>query len=306
MGGLEVALTGLSADADVFVRLGSKPTTSAYSCYHVGFGTAPENCTLSLPAGGTWWIGVSNYTPNTAIGYTLTATWDLTNGVSINDALPVGASRALWKYYRVQVPPGAARFTATLDNLTNDADLFTRAGAKPDLVNVACSSGQGGTTVDTCTVTNPQSGVWWIGVNNWATAAISYRLTAAWAGSQFHGLTPCRLIDTRNPTGALGGPALSAWSVRAFSLAGACGVPGTARALSTNVTVVQGGAPGSLRIYAAGEAFPPSTAITFAAGRTRANNAMLKLSTDGTGTIQVYDESAANIHVIIDVNGYFE
>jgi hypothetical protein len=44
---------------------------------------------------------------------------------------------------------------------------------------------------------------------------------------QFFPLTPCRLVDTRGPTGALGGPSLVGNAARSFPLlAGACNVPG--------------------------------------------------------------------------------
>lgn len=56
----------------------------------------------------------------------------------------------------------------------------------------------------------------------------------------FHTLTPCRTVDTRNVVGPMGGPALTcslAPLPRTFPLAGACGVPSTARAISYNVGV---------------------------------------------------------------------
>jgi hypothetical protein len=46
--------------------------------------------------------------------------------------------------------------------------------------------------------------------------------------------------------------------------------------------------------------------ISFSAGVTRANNAVIELATDGTGTIQVRNLAAAAVHFVLDVNGYFE
>lgn len=53
----------------------------------------------------------------------------------------------------------------------------------------------------------------------------------------FYTLDPCRLIDTRNATGPLGGPALVAGADRTFTIANACGVPATATAISVNIAV---------------------------------------------------------------------
>ncbi|MGH9367048.1 MAG: S8 family peptidase, partial [Thermoanaerobaculia bacterium] len=41
----------------------------------------------------------------------------------------------------------------------------------------------------------------------------------------FYTVTPCRAVDTRNASGPLGGPALSAGGTRTFALAGQCGIP---------------------------------------------------------------------------------
>jgi hypothetical protein len=45
-----------------------------------------------------------------------------------------------------------------------------------------------------------------------------------------------------------------------------------------------------------------TTSIGFAAGTTRANNAILYLATDGTGSIGVENDSAGTLHFILDVN----
>src|SRR5258708_36023001 len=52
----------------------------------------------------------------------------------------------------------------------------------------------------------------------------------------FYPMTPCRLVDTRDPAGPLGGPALVGSSARTFPLlASPCNVAGTAQAYSLNV-----------------------------------------------------------------------
>jgi glucose/arabinose dehydrogenase len=124
-------------------------------------------------------------------------------------------------------------------------------------------------------------------------------------GSGFHTLTPCRLVDTRNATGAFGGPALAAKGTRGFHLVGRCGLPASARSAVVNVTVTKAGAQGDLKIYPAGGTVPPSSVISFRAAQTRANNAVLLLS--ATGDVSVLFEAASgNVHFILDVDGYFE
>jgi hypothetical protein len=112
-------------------------------------------------------------------------------------------------------------------------------------------------------------------------------------------------VDTRDPTGPLGGPALQANATRLFSVTSTCGIPTWAGSISVNVTVTASTAQGQLQIYPGNGAVPQTSVINFHAGRTRANNAMLMLATDGTGTIAVRNDSPGTVHFILDVNGCF-
>ena len=57
-----------------------------------------------------------------------------------------------------------------------------------------------------------------------------YFVAASNAGAlAFYPLTPCRVADTRNAAGPLGGPSLAAQSTRPFPiLASSCGLPASA------------------------------------------------------------------------------
>ncbi len=70
---VKVAITGstsASNDADLYVRIGSHPTTSTYNCrpYKTG---SNETCTFSNPAAGTYYVMVRGYTAYS--GVTLSA-----------------------------------------------------------------------------------------------------------------------------------------------------------------------------------------------------------------------------------------
>jgi len=111
------------------------------------------------------------------------------------------------------------------------------------------------------------------------------------------------VIDTRNPNGPLGGPALVGGSVRTFSIVNQCGIPAGATAVSVNVTITAPTAEGHLTFYRAG-AFPPLVStINYRAGQTRANNAILSLGT--AGDFDVACAGSGTVHLILDVNGYF-
>ncbi len=120
-------------------------------------------------------------------------------------------------------------------------------------------------------------------------------------------LTPCRLVDTRNPVGLRGGPAIqrAGTTDRVFSVASVCGIPADAKALSANVTVTNVTAPGSVSIYRGNGSQNGTSTASLVPGRTRANNAMLQLAMDGSGTVKVQNTSLGTFDLIIDVNGYF-
>jgi hypothetical protein len=125
------------------------------------------------------------------------------------------------------------------------------------------------------------------------------------APTSFFSLTPCRIADTRSAAGTYGAPALAAGATRVFPLAGVCGIPPGATAVSINITVTQPTAMGSLTLFPAGAAVPGTSAINYVAGQTRANNAIAGLS-DTTGLAVRCNQGSGTTQFILDVNGYFQ
>ena len=125
--------------------------------------------------------------------------------------------------------------------------------------------------------------------------------------TRFYILAPCRVFDTRNTTGPdAGAPSLAAGEIRAVAVAGKCGIPASARALSLNVTVAEPAAAGSLSLYRADLTTPPlANGVSFQPARNRANNAIVSVAADGTG-IKVMNGSPGTVDLILDVNGYFQ
>jgi hypothetical protein len=121
--------------------------------------------------------------------------------------------------------------------------------------------------------------------------------------SSFHPLTPCRVLDTRDPSD---GPVLAAAGLRMFTVVGACGVPAQAKAIVSNLTVVGAEAEGSLKVIGGHLTATTTSSINFTTARARANNAIVQLATDGSGTISVINNSMGTVHFILDVSGYFQ
>jgi hypothetical protein len=121
------------------------------------------------------------------------------------------------------------------------------------------------------------------------------------AGLKFMPLSPCRLLDTRNPNGPLGGPSLPAKVSRDFSVLNVCGVPAGAGAIAVNITAIPKGPLGYLTAWRKGVAQPVISTLNSLDGRVKANFAMIAL--DATQSFSLYATDSTD--VAVDVTGYF-
>jgi subtilase family serine protease len=118
----------------------------------------------------------------------------------------------------------------------------------------------------------------------------------------FYPVTPCRLVDTRNAVGPLGGPSMAAGTSRAFPLqSSSCGLPADAQVYSLNVTVVPSGYLGYVTMWPSGEPQPLVSTLNDTTGTYTANAAIVPAASNGD--VSVYVSNATN--VVLDVDGYF-
>jgi len=123
-------------------------------------------------------------------------------------------------------------------------------------------------------------------------------------GASLYTITPCRVFDTRNPTGPYGGPSIGAGATRAFTIWGQCGIPATGpQAIALNLTAVNPPVGGSLTLFPTDVAFPGTSSISAKTGVTRANNAIIGLS--AAGSLSLNNSLTGSIDMVLDVSGYF-
>jgi hypothetical protein len=130
---LEIVTSGGTGDVDLYVRKGSKPTTTEYDYrpYLVGNN---ETVTINNPDGATWYIMLRGYQAYADV--TLQATYTpvaetvtvLTNGVPVTGLSGVAGSE---KFFKIDVPAGQDTLTFEISGGTGDADLYVRKGSKP-------------------------------------------------------------------------------------------------------------------------------------------------------------------------------
>jgi hypothetical protein len=119
---------------------------------------------------------------------------------------------------------------------------------------------------------------------------------------RFVSVPPCRVVDTRNPQGAFGGPAITGGTSRDFSLPqGGCGIPATASAYALNATVVPRGSLGYLTIWPKGNSRPTVSTLNSPDGRVKANAVIVPAGANQA--VSVYATNTTD--VVLDISGYF-
>ncbi len=142
-----------------------------------------EFTALNLPAGsyrlvitggaeGTPQNGFSNYSSlgyygmkGSLVGGTPPVEVVLSSGVPL--AGQSGAT-GTWNYYAIDVPAGKTSVVFSINGANGDADLYSQLTNKPTTSTYKCKS-DGPTSVESCTVSNPAAGRYFLGVYSYST-----------------------------------------------------------------------------------------------------------------------------------------
>jgi hypothetical protein len=95
----------------------------------------------------------------------------IVSGVAVTNVSSGTRARSDGLYYHIYVPAGSTKLTVTFTGGTGDGDIYVRPGVPPDADNDfpppgGCASGQPA-NAESCSVTNPVAGVWYIFVAVW-------------------------------------------------------------------------------------------------------------------------------------------
>ncbi len=113
---------------------------------------------------------------------------------------------------------------------------------------------------------------------------------------------PCRIVDTRNAVGALGGPSLAGQTTRTFPiLRSTCGVPSTAQAYSLNFAAVPPGPLGYVTAFPTGQPLPLAASLTAITGTITASAVIIPAGVNGS--VDVYASDPTDL--VVDADGYF-
>ena len=128
-------------------------------------------------------------------------------------------------------------------------------------------------------------------------------------GSAFVPITPVRVADTRTASTVGTETPIAANTTESFLLATTTpvsGIPTTATAVATNVTVVPGAKDGYLTVYPTSDTTPPvASSVNWVGNQSPAVPNFTIVDTAGTGSVDLYASAGAAINVVIDAFGYF-
>ena len=168
-------LDALTADADIYVRVGEKPTKESFDCKSTHGGTNSDGCSVTLDRDTNVYIGIYGYK---AAEYEVKATI-VNNNPNPNNDLITGVNDSVemdkTKYYTIHLEANR-QIKVVLDQLTADADLFLQVDAQPTNLKSACKSTHGGVNSEECTFALKEAGDIHIGIFGFRPA--NYRLKA--------------------------------------------------------------------------------------------------------------------------------
>lgn len=129
---------------------------------------------------------------------------------------------------------------------------------------------------------------------------------------QYHAVTPCRAIDTRDGTGTTAGARPNP-GPHTFRLQGKCGIPAGAKAVTANFSVITPTTGGDLRVFPSDVGTPLVAVMSYGFPEPAlCNGAIVPLAQVAGDDIAVQigmacgGNGCGSIQMTIDVTGYFD
>jgi hypothetical protein len=174
---LEIAMSGGTGDADLYVRVGDKPTTHVWDYRPFVLGNV-ETVTIDTPKAGTYYILIRGYRAYT--GVTLKATYGPGSELikTLDNCVPVASLTGAQEsetFFKIDVPAGQDSLRIAISGGTGDADLYVKKGEKPTAKSWDYHPGLHGND-ESVEVKNPAAATWYIMVRGYqAYADVSLR-----------------------------------------------------------------------------------------------------------------------------------
>jgi hypothetical protein len=297
------------------------------------FNNGDWNSAVTHEVGHTLGFRHSDQTRDSAAGCSSDPSLECSAQAIMRSSIPNGLNAALqaWDQHAVQAvyPGNICAPGCTVPAITSQPQSVTISSGQSVTLSVGASGtapllyqwyiGASGNTTSpipgatgsSVQVSPTTTTTYWVRVSNACGAADSTSATVTVtvpppppSAALLYLVTPCRIFDSRNPYGTYGGPILASGTSRNVPVAGLCGIPAGATAISVNVAAYLPSSAGYITLYPgpASNPVPYVSTLNYRAGRTLANNAIVRVLAD---SVNIFN-AGPDVHVFIDVNGYFK
>jgi hypothetical protein len=171
---LRFSMSGGSGDADLYVRFGSAPTTSAYDCRPYAGGNA-ETCTIANVQAGRYHVLVRGYSAFSGVSLTASFTPPSTGLPECTNADVrvlgkncqrgnASATQGNYAHFYLNIPAGTAQLRITTSGGTGDANLYGNTASwayTTSWTQRSTNAGNGEAVV----VNNPPAGYYYVSLH---------------------------------------------------------------------------------------------------------------------------------------------
>lgn len=163
-----VSISGGTGDADLYVKLGSVPSDTAYDCRPYASGNN-ESCALS--GAGTYYVRVKAYAAFAGVSLIGQFT-EASGGLQpISKKLTnVSVGKNQWVRETISLQDGYSTLVVRMSGGSGDADLYLAVGGQATLTQYQCRPFALGNE-EVCTIDAPSAGDWSIGIHGYTAAS---------------------------------------------------------------------------------------------------------------------------------------
>ena len=174
LNGVSVPVTWVSSDASIAtVSSTGLVTAVSHSIDRTAGKPWYSSCICSLVAVTATLVSDPSESRSSSVTVTLPPLepGQILSGVAVTNVTSGTRARSDGLYYHIYVPAGSTDLTVTFTGGTGDGDIYVRPGQPPNADNDypppgGCASGAAGNK-ESCSITNPVAGVWYIFVAVW-------------------------------------------------------------------------------------------------------------------------------------------
>lgn len=169
---------GGSGDADLYVQFGTPPTLNSYDCKSTT-ASSTESCSFSAPQTGTYYVMVEAWNAISGVNLVGEYQTDSTGPTPINRSEgPISVASSQWQRFEQPLTSGYSQLQVSISGGSGDADLYLNLGSPSSQSQWQCRPYKNGNN-ETCTISNPQSGTWYIDLYGYNSATgVNLSITA--------------------------------------------------------------------------------------------------------------------------------